>query len=232
MSELGCTSVPISWWRLERYRLAELPHDEQHEIEQHLTGCAVCRACLARVDTPVELPELPAGKPSSARRRAWLRWSGAAAVLSAAAAATLLLLPHSGGPGLEPPGRRIAFKGGELAIDLVRERAGSIARDATQFRPGDRWKVLLTCPPPLQPHVDVVVFQGREAFFPIAPTQLSTCGNLRALPGAFALDGHDDALVCATVSERMPLDRAALAARGLAALPAQSVCLPLAPAER
>ena len=240
-----CTSVPISWWRLERYRLADLPRAEVVEIEQHLSGCAICRPCLARVDTPVQLPELPAhlrGKrvesvraprAGVARRQARTRtrWAAAASLIAAAAAA-LWLMPRSAGPGLEPPGRRLSFKGGELAIGLVRERAGSVARDPTQFRAGDRWKVLLTCPPPLRPHVDVVVFQGGEAFFPLAPAQPAACGNGFALPGAFALDGAAEALVCAVVSEAAPIDRAALAAGGRAALPALSVCLPLLPAPR
>jgi hypothetical protein len=228
----ACIAEPISWLRLERYRLQELAVADAREIEQHLAACASCRECLAKVDAPLPLPELPVRVPAPIRRPVWgrARFVAAASAITAAAAAAVLMLRSS--PGLEPPRRVLAIKGGELAIGLVRERAGAIAREPSQFAPGDRFKVLLTCPPPLRPHVDVVVFQGEQAFFPLQPAELAACGNALALPGAFALDGAEDALVCAVVSDAGPVDRAALSAGGVAALPALSVCAPIAPAPR
>jgi hypothetical protein len=222
----ACVGEPISWLRLERYRLQELAADQRGEVDQHLAACEACRACLAHVAGEIALPPLPVGR---ARRRARLRWIASGGALAAAAAAVLLVL-RPASPGLEPPRRTLTIKGGELAIGLVRERAGSIAHEPASFAQGDRFKVVLTCPPDLRPHVDVVVFQAGEAYFPLPRAHLAQCGNAVALPGAFALDGAVEAVVCAVISEREALSRAALGARGAAGLPTMSVCHKLAPA--
>jgi hypothetical protein len=227
----ACVGEPISWLRLERYRLQELAPDQRGEIEQHLHACDACRACLAHVGKELVLPPLPA-RETRVTGRAWsraqVRWIAAGGAL-AAAAATVLLVLRPASPGLEPPQRTLTIKGGELAIGVVRERAGSIAHEPVSFAPGDRFKVVLTCPPDMRPHVDVVVFQAGEAFFPLPHTRLAQCGNAVALPGAFALDGAAEALVCAVISQS-ELPRAALAARGVAGLPKTSVCHALVPA--
>lgn len=229
----ACISEPISWLRLERYRLNELPAAQHADVERHLHACDACSACAASLDTSVELPPLPVPSVTPARMRAarvlqLRRMAFAAAALAAAAALLLMLNPFS--PGLEPPHRRLAVKGGELAIGLVRERAGDIARDPSVFAAGDRFKVLLTCPPSMRPYVDVVVFQDGRAFFPLAATRIDACGNALALPGAFALDGTTDTLVCAVASEHGAVQRATLERNGRSALPVLSVCETLTPA--
>jgi hypothetical protein len=225
----ACISEPISWLRLERYRLHELPAAEQDEVERHLHSCSACNACAARLDETAVLPPLPPKREKPARVRAMplrrLALTGAA--LAAAAALLLVLNPFS--PGLDPPRRTLTVKGGELAIGLVRERAGNIAHDPSVFAAGDRFKVLLTCPPTMQPFVDVVVFQGGHAFFPLHAARIAQCGNALALPGAFALDGTADVLVCAIASEHEELQRTTFDSKGRAALPKLSVCETLAP---
>jgi hypothetical protein len=194
------------------------------------------------VDAPIELPVLttaasgtaPAlrgGASSPARTHARpalrLRWAAFGTALAAAAALLLMMRPFA--PGRQPPKRTLAIKGGELAIGLVRERAGEIAHEPSRFAPGDRFKVLLTCPPNMRPYVDVVVFQGEQTFFPLQATRIAQCGNALALPGAFALDGTADVLVCTIASETGSVQRAALIENGRKALPALSVCETLSP---
>jgi hypothetical protein len=231
----ACVSEPISWLRLERYRLNELPAAEHADIERHLHACSACSACAAQLNAEVELPSLPlavkgavVARVRAARVTHLRRLAFAGVALTAAAALLLVLRPFA--PGLEPPRRTLAVKGGELAIGLVRERAGNIARDPSAFAAGDRFKVLLTCPPTMQPFVDVVVFQSGHAFFPLHATRIEQCGNALPLPGAFALDGTTDALVCAIASEHNELQRTALETKGRAALPKLSVCETLKPA--
>jgi hypothetical protein len=221
-----CISEPISWLRLERYRLLELAPAERGQVDQHLERCELCRACLARIDAGVALAPLRPRplRPSVRARRLWT-WG----VFATATAAAVLLSVLPGGPGLPPPGPALRVKGGELALGLVRLRDGSIAHDPAHFARGDRFKVQLTCPPDMRGNVEVVVFQAGQTFFPLAPYRLADCGNLRILPGAFSLEGDADVTVCAVVVQAGAVDRAALRAGGVRALPALSVCVPLSP---
>lgn len=246
-----CIGEPISYLRLERYALHELPAPEEQVVRAHLARCEACRACFAQTQQACELPALPELSPARvaqpARRtqasalaqlgervRGWLAPArvraglSLAGALAAAAAAWLALRPHVG-PGLEPPrlrAARLGVKGGELAIELVRKHGAALA-EPSRFAPGDAFKVLLTCPPPGAPHVDVVVYQAGAAYFPLEATTLAHCGNRIALPGAFSLDGAQPAAVCAIVSDT-PVARAALA-RGPAALTEMSVCITVIP---
>jgi hypothetical protein len=221
----GCIGEPISWLRLERFGLGELPAIEQGDVAQHLANCAVCRACFAAIDSPVELPPLP--RPiARPQRPGWLRSTAWLGGLSAALAALLLFLwlPEPGpGPGLEPPQSRLRVKGGEIALALVRidPRGRQLAAD--RFERGDRFKILVTCPASLSARVEAVVYQAGRAYFPLDPQTLERCGNLRALDGAFQLDGTDPAVVCVAISDTKPLSRSELA-KGVRGLPELSVC--------
>jgi hypothetical protein len=228
----ACISEPISWLRLERYRLLELTSSEHAQVEGHLLACAACSACLAQIDARAdELPSLPVVVAVRPRRRAHLGralgFGGLA--LAAAAALLLILLPRTS--ELEPPGPRLRIKGGELALSLVRLHQGSTAHAATHFAPDDRFKVQLTCPPDLHGAALVAVFQAGQVFFPLPPHALTDCGNLRGLPGAFSLDGDEPAVVCVVVERAGAIDRRALEQHGLRALPELSVCQQLEPAQ-
>lgn len=223
----GCITQPISWLRLERYGLGELPSSEHDAIDRHLADCEVCRACFAAVETARELPDLPL--PGERPRPAWLRWPAWAGGLSAALVAVALLLwPPQAGRLPEVPPARLHVKGGELTLELVRLDDRGHQLEADRFEPDDRWKILLTCPAALRPHVDTVVYQGGRAFFPLDARALERCDNRVALPGAFRLDGIEPALVCVAVAETEPLPRAVLA-KGPAALPELSVCARVVP---
>lgn len=243
-----CIGQPISHWKLERYQLNELRAAETQAIDAHLQACEVCRACLTHARHAPELPELLAlpvqsrapsrmqsrvkSRSPFERVRKWfapLEVRGAFGLLVAAAAIALMLRSNDG-PGHEPPfipGARLDAKGGELAIELVRQHRGSLA-DPRRFAAGDAFKVLITCPQRERMHVDVVVYQGGETFFPLPSTQLDSCGNRRNLQGAFALDGAHDAVVCAVISSHaLPPSLRAQLARGPGSLERvrdQSVC--------
>jgi hypothetical protein len=231
----ACTAEPISFLRLERYLLEEVAFAERARIAAHLAECAACRACFAELRaSDVQVPPLPAALVPGPRRglRALpLRRSLAFAAALAAAAMVLLSLRSAlDEPALRsPPSRLPAVKGGELAIELVRERGGDIAREPDVFREGDRFEVLVTCPPGAAAHWDFVVFQAGQAFFPISAEGLLQCGNHVPLPGAFRLSGRDPATVCVILDTRSPIDRARLAADQARALPATSKCRVIAP---
>lgn len=234
-----------SFLRLERYRLRELGARDERAVTLHLASCAACRKCLAEVEREIALPELPRAaerstEPTSSarelialrdemararsRKRMWMGSQLAGALAMAAAA--LLMVRTLGSPSERAPAERISVKGGDVAIELVRKRGELVVSDARAFADGDAFKVLLTCPPPLSPHFDVVVYQGGQAYFPLEAGALSSCGNRRTLSGAFSLDGPHDALVCIALSEHGAPARSALR-RGPEALPELSVCTPV-----
>jgi len=221
------TCVPVSWLRLERHALGELPADERADVDAHLAGCPRCRACADRIaaDAQRELPALPDATraPGLALpapiatpvgwRRAWLGRRHAFALAAAAAVFALVLLrphdaSHVGGP------RVVAVKGGDVAIELVRERDGdpdgSTAWEPTSFAAGDRFKVLITCAPPLRVHADVVVLQVDGPAFPGAPSSIA-CGNRVPLPPAFRITGPGTATICVALDANAPPSRATLA---------------------
>lgn len=215
--------VPVSWLRLELYALGEVGADERTEIAGHLAACPICRerADLIAGDGGRELPPLPAPPPSRPTRHP--RWFAFAAVL--ATAATILLVVWAR-PANEPPlgGQRIAVKGGDVTIELVRERAGSIAWEPTSFTADDRFKLLLTCAAPLHVYADLVVLQGDGPAFPGAPSLIG-CGNRIPLPTSFRITGPGDASVCVAVAPDEPPSRARLA--GGEHAPGPRVCLHL-----
>ena len=219
----ACISEPISWLRLERYRLLELAPDAAGEVERHLAACPACRTCLAHVDVPREVAPLPEGTRAATPRRSRTvaRFGVGIGLLAAAAAALLWIAPPAVAPS---PGPRMAVKGGELALNLVRLHEGTTGHDPSRFAPGDRFKVQLTCPPGLTGSAHIVVLQAGAAYAPLDPYPLAGCGNLRTLPGAFELDGASPATVCAAVTAGAPFDLGELARRGPKALPALSVC--------
>ncbi len=126
--------------------------------------------------------------------------------------------PHLGG-------RRIAVKGGDVTIELVRERAGSIAWEPTSFTADDRFKLLLTCAPPLRVYADLVVLQSDGPAFPGAASLIG-CGNRIPLPTSFRITGPGDASICVAVDPDAPPSRGRLAS-GEPAVPGPHVCLHL-----
>jgi hypothetical protein len=232
---VACSGQPISWLALERYQLGELEAEARSALEAHLAACPACRGCLERIraDEGLALPPLPLPRPTPARapRLAWLRWALPALGAVAAACLVLLWLAPRGGAQVAPaglPGARVAIKGGELALDLVRERGGAVDAQPADFAPGDRFRTLVTCPPPAEPYTELVIYQDGQAAFPGTAGLRLRCGNQVGLPGAFRLTGSGEAHVCVVLSERA-LERAALAPGLPRELREQAACVHLRP---
>jgi hypothetical protein len=197
----GCTGEPISWLRLEQFALDA----GDPVITAHLAGCPVCRDCLDRIRgdavalPPLVVPDAPM-RQARARGRAWRRWWPAPVLAAAAAAVAVALVVLRPAP---PAGDRVAIKGiGEVALELVRERAGAISVDARRYAPGDRWKVVISCPPagasPVM-SIEVSVADGVTVDHPLPATRIA-CGNRVVVPGAFTVTGDRINRVCARIS--------------------------------
>ena len=216
---------PISWLRLEHYHLGELPQEERSHIQDHLHDCPHCRAMLADIEDDARtLPPLPLPDTASSPAQPWYRRTFTIFTIGpvmAAAIALLMLFPPSPDPQL--PGARVAYKGGELAIALVRERAGVVKQDPSAYRDGDRFQVLLTTPPGQHPW-DLVVLQDGQAFFPL-PTGTTPGGNREPI-GTFTLTGPGDAAVCVMAGEGL-VEHSVLESSGAEALADGSVCVTL-----
>jgi hypothetical protein len=226
MTSAGAAAAcdPISWLRLERYQLGELPPAEHDAISDHLATCARCRACLDRIQSPeqgelrpLEFVDAPAGPRVSAETRApaaprtaardrWFRKWRVLGFAGSAAATALLVLVMRGTDAPIAPGRRIHTKGGDVALELVRERDGSTANEPTSFAPTDRFKMLLTCPPLLRLYADLAIVQTDGVAFPGEPTAVS-CGNRVPLPPAFRITGPGPATICVAVDAERPPPR-------------------------
>lgn len=227
-----CTSEPVSWLRLERYELGELPASETRAIELHLAECAVCRDCFLHISAgaapalelgpDLEPPQRVAPPPSAAKSRGRLAgWLRGGALASAALAAWLMLSQRTLAPHTAP-----GVKGGELALELVRVDGAGQTLEPTHFAPDDRWKALVTCAPGSEAPAALVVFQDGETSLPLEPEPLASCGNRRALSGAFRLRGGP-AEVCVVLSNAS--SQQLMAAASQASLPSAHACVTLTP---
>jgi hypothetical protein len=219
-ADANCT--PVSWLRLERYALGELEAGPRGDIAAHLATCARCRACADRIaaDVHLELPPLPAESATAPAqtalqdRRGWWPWGSrprprwfALAVGLTLVASVFVLRPREHARVGAP--RLVAIKGGDVAVELVREHDGSIAWEPTSFATGDRFKLLVTCAPPLQVHADIVVVQSDGPTFVGAPA-LVACGNRVPVLPAFRITGPGAARVCVLLDPTSPPSHAVL----------------------
>jgi hypothetical protein len=200
-----CIDAPISWLRLERYALGELPEAPRREVEAHLAACPVCRACAEEVRRPRALPPLPlpiagpAFAPARTPRRPIRRARPRVLVtigsaLAIAAAVALFFAPGRDEHGSTPL-RAGRSRGGDVAMVLLRARGGSVIEDPDVFAEDDRFKVLVTCPPGHDDRFAVWVVQGEERSLALR-AEGRACGNRVALPGAFRITGATETKVC------------------------------------
>ncbi|HEY1557016.1 MAG TPA: hypothetical protein VGF94_19410 [Kofleriaceae bacterium] len=186
---MTCVDSPISWLRLEQHALARDP-----DVEAHVARCPACRACFDEIRG--EVVALPALAVPERKRRAWWTWAAPAFGLAAAAAIVFLVVRPK--PREDESIARV--KGiGEVIVDVVRERGGAITESARTFRAGDRWKVVVTCPPDAHAQLDVEVRDPHGVDRPLPGAQLA-CGNRVIVPGAFELTGSDPNRVCVRVT--------------------------------
>ncbi|HUJ62785.1 MAG TPA: hypothetical protein VLX92_29990 [Kofleriaceae bacterium] len=188
---MTCIGEPVSWLRLEQFAL----DSRDAAVRDHVAACPACRRCLDDIrGDAVALPALPA--IAAAPRRAWWRWAVPAIATALAAAIVLAVLRP------KPRDEVATVKGvGEVVLDVVRERGGAVRDDVRSFLPGDRWKVVVTCPPEAGAWIDVgVVEAGTPGVdYPIAPAHVA-CGNRVVVPGAFAITGYKTNRVCVRVA--------------------------------
>lgn len=216
MSAAQCIGEPISWLRLERFALA----GTDGHVRDHVAACPACKQCLDDIQRDVvALPPLPA--LPAPRRRWWMLALPIAGALAAAAIALVIVRPRD--TARENVAR---VKGlGEVVVDVVRERGGTIRQDARTFVPGDRWKVVVTCALAKTAWLDVGVVEdgAHGADYPLAPAQIA-CGNRVVVPGAFRITGDRVNRICVHVG-------AAAAARPTALAPGDPdvACVTLKP---
>lgn len=182
-----CIGEPISWLRLERYALEQ----RDATIRDHIAACPACKTCLDEITRDVVVLRPLVGP----RKRRW--WPLVAIPAFAMAAAILFFLRPR-----EQVEDRVRIKGlGTVELDVVRERNGAIGDDRT-FREGDRFKVIVTCPPENLVRFEVAVTEqgASRADRPLAPARL-LCGNRVAIPGAFTLTGNKPHRVCVRIND-------------------------------
>jgi hypothetical protein len=192
MASMVCIGEPISWLRLERFALDA----SDAGVGEHVAACAACRQCLDEIrGDVVALPVLHVPE-----RRTW-RWFALPAFAALAGAALILFVLRPRDPDEDGVAH---VKGvGEVVVDVVRERAGSVRSDVRTFAPGDRFKVVVTCPPTHEVSLEVGVREsGTERVdHPLAPARI-VCGNRIVLPGAFELTEARPHRVCVRIEDR------------------------------
>lgn len=197
MIALACIGEPVSWLELERYAAGR----SDAAIASHVAACPACKHCLDEIQS--DIVALPPLAVPATRKRSW--WPRLVPAMALAAAAVIVLVLWRGRTG-ETPVREdvVMVKGiGEVVLGVVRERGGVVRDDVRSFAPGDRWKVVITCPPAGSVTVDVTVTEqgATKADRPLALATLA-CGNAMVLPGAFTLTGRYPNRVCARISSQ------------------------------
>jgi len=194
---LACIGEPISWLELELFAIGR---DDQR-IASHVAACPACRHCLDEIRGDlVALPPLVVPQTPVARARAW--WSRLVPAIALAAAAVIALVLWRDRAPEAVREDVVVVKGvGEVVLGVVRERGGVIREDVHSFGAGDRWKVVVTCPPSAAASVEVSVTEvgATASDHPLMPARIA-CGNRIVLPGAFTLTGTRANRVCAHVT--------------------------------
>jgi hypothetical protein len=251
LRQMRCIGEAVSWLRLEQHRLGELTAADAAAVEAHLATCPACAACAAETSEPFtfSLPNVvtreafasgPRARTTSSLR-SWRAEVSAGVVSAAAVAVAFVFLKQPAPvPGSRPSSVTFSSrhtlsgsKGGDIAIELVRERRGDVVHGAHTFLAEDRWKVLVTCSAERVPFWDVVVEDGGQASFPLSPSSPIACGNHVALPGAFQLSAVSTKRLCVLFSGD-PVDRRRFASGGSIDLDRdlaaeQAVCVTLRP---
>jgi hypothetical protein len=241
MTTSRCIGEPVSWLRLEQWRLGELGEAESKGLAEHLAACAVCAACMARIeaDEARELPALalvPAATPARAKpartkpaRTTGRRLLASVSVLAAAAAMVLGVGRIWRSPAAAVDRETAHPKGDGVAFVLVRDDGQRVVDVQGVFRDGDRFKALVTCPPGSGATFDLVVFDASGASFPLSPARGFACGNEVPLPGAFRLTAAGDReTICVVWGDGDDVDRGALVRSGVAGR--NAMCKELRPA--
>lgn len=117
-----------------------------------------------------------------------------------------------------------------MAFTLVREDGATFTDASAAFAAaGASFSARVTCPEGALDEVDLVVFDGPRAVFPVAAQRLA-CGNDVSLNGAFRASGATSMRVCLVWGDAThAIDRARLQDEGERAAP-HALCKTLRPA--
>jgi hypothetical protein len=218
---------PLSWLLLERYALGEVSAEERTLVEARLAVSAEDRACLAAIRADdSELPSLPTlssadrPKPVVSARKKRSPLFALSAVMAVAAALFMMFRPHDLQQAVHERGDTRVKGGDDIALTLVSDSQPGSPRT---FSPGERFKLLVSCPPTLRVPLLPLVFQAGQRFEPLPRAETFACGNREPWPGAFTLDGKAPALVCIAFTQ------AAMHARTAKELGSGAVCATLEP---
>lgn len=200
-----CIGEPISWLKLEQYVLGELGPEVARKVEAHTNACDACRECLAEVKAGMyqPLPPLNLRNTESWWQRLGTRLNARALAFGAALVMLVAIVPRLAFEPVQPStvDPRFGVKGEGVVALLIRERNGIVEESPTTYRPGDRFKWMVTCAPPQIVRLDVAVLQDGELSFPLDATSVE-CRNRKSVPGAFSLTGSSPATVCLLTEER------------------------------
>ncbi|MBN2801472.1 MAG: hypothetical protein JXR91_00105 [Deltaproteobacteria bacterium] len=231
MNTKECSSAPLSWLTLEQYFLGELPPEKWASVESHIHECGSCSSAMESIrgDFTIlkPLPEIKSKERTPFFYMGSYAMAGAVALLIVSIA-VLVFKPtinrYKTTETVQMPPSHISYKGGELALGIIRKRGDNLTQNPRGFIDGDKFAVNITCPPGLR-NALIVVFQDGKSYFPIKTEKPVTCENNHPLTGSFELAGSSDVTVCGVVDE-LP-SKKLLSKEGIKALPESSVCLKL-----
>ncbi len=173
----------LSAYRLDRYRLGELPAEEGREVQAHLKACAQCRAAeemLASAQADLPASPTPLRRPVRPVRRT-LAWSVGAAAL--AATCLVALRPSLG----------VRSKGLPVSVGMYVQHGQSVRRalPGEAVAPGDAVRFSYTSAEPRSLAILSVDGAGvASVYFPAGPETVSVpAANNAPLPLATQLDG-------------------------------------------
>jgi len=197
MMAQACIGEPVSWLRLETFAMDR----RDATVRDHVAACPACKQCLDEIESDVvALPPLVV--PAKKTTRPWWQFALPAGLAIAAAAILLLVMrPRTETERANDLGE-LRVKGvGIVVIDVVRERGGVIRDDVRTFKDGDRFKIVVTCPPESKAHFELRVREAGTTQIdrPLAPADLA-CGNEVVMPGAFTLTGAKPNELCVDVT--------------------------------
>ena len=120
---------------------------------EHLAACPACRSCLDEIERDVvALPPLVV--PSAQARRGGGCGSSLPRARRGGRCSLLVLRPR---PHASERRRRDEGRRRPSSLGVVRERDGAIRVRRPDVRAGDRWKVIVTCPPERVASFDVAI---------------------------------------------------------------------------
>ena len=221
----------VSWYALERLALGQLSPGQMEQLE------AVCREnhLLKRRRGLISADTRPMPAFHPEQQRAVLRLKMPVLVMACAIAMLLVTImtiilfrQQEYRPVVESNPAYNGSKGGSLSVSIVRMRDGILSHSPDSFTDADKFKFYVTSPGDgrLTEQVEVVVFQGKDIFFPYKKPIYLHPGNMNELPGSLQFSGNRKIQVCIFTGKHVS-SRNRIRSEGMSSLPKQTVCATL-----